>query len=65
MVAPPLWDAKSPWSACFLAGTLDTETYWEEHIRHPALAWLAAGRHGAPLSPEEESPTGRRAPAGC
>ena len=34
-VAPPLWDAGSPWSAIFFKAAEDDETYWDDNIRHP------------------------------
>ena len=52
---PPLWDDNSPWSACILEGTAESEGFWDEHVRHPALAWLAAGKKGNPTAPGEES----------
>ena len=53
IAAPPLWDKASPWSAAFLEGTSEREAFWDDQVRHPALAWMAAGRHGSPAAFEE------------
>ena len=54
LAAPPLWNPSSPWSACFIQGCDDSEQFWNEHVRLPALSWLASGRRGAAISHEEE-----------
>ena len=50
---PPLWNKSLPWSASFLCGIGETEQFWDEHVRHPATAWLAGGRRGIAMSTEE------------
>ena len=44
--APPLWDATKPWSACFMSLASDN-AYWDAHVRHLAVSWLARGKHGS------------------
>ena len=50
---PPLWDVSAPWSAIFLKVAADDEAYWDENVRHPAMAWLAHGSRGAPRPRDE------------
>ena len=49
---PSDWGADSPWTCCFQVLTTD-ETFWSEQVRHPAVAWLAAGGRGAPVAAAE------------
>ena len=55
ITAPPLWDAAAPWSAAFLVGILESEHFWDDQVRHPAIAWMAGGKRGLPLAPTEEA----------
>ena len=50
--APELWDAKRPWIAALHQLVGDT-AFWEDQVRSPANAWVAAGGRGAPRAPEE------------
>ena len=49
---PSDWDVDAPWTCCFRALARD-ETFWAEQVRHPAVAWLAAGGRGAPVAAAE------------
>ena len=50
--APELWDAKRPWVAALHQLVGDT-AFWEDQVRSPANAWVAAGGRGAPRAAEE------------
>ena len=52
---PPLWNKDAPWSAAFLEGASDREPFWDDQVRHPAVAWMASGRKGSPTALEDES----------
>ena len=52
-VAPSDWDATAPWTCCLRCASSDT-VFWDEQVRHPAAAWMAAGGRGIPKAPEEE-----------
>ena len=41
------YSEQKPWSACFRLAAADT-AFWDEQVRHPAAAWVAAGSRGAP-----------------
>ena len=47
------YSVQKPWSACFRLAAADT-AFWDEQVRHPAAAWVAAGSRGAPLAPDEK-----------
>ena len=44
---PSDWSETEPWTCCFRELALD-EVFWNEQVRHPATAWLAAGARGQP-----------------
>ena len=48
----PDWSASAPWTAVLFEAALDND-FWDEHVRHPAAAWMAAGGRGTPLAAEE------------
>ncbi len=50
--APPGWNEARPWNQVFLL-VLEDERFWREQVHTPALAWLATGARGSPLTPEE------------
>eukprot|EP00439_Symbiodinium_sp_Y106_P026471 s8255_g3.t1 len=50
--APELWDPRKPWVASLHRLVNDT-AFWENQVRSPANAWVAAGGKGAPRAPEE------------
>ena len=50
--APHLWDPRKPWIAALHKLVNDT-TFWEDQVRSPANAWVAAGGRGVPKAPEE------------
>ena len=50
---PADYTTAKPWSTCFRMAAADT-SFWDEQVRHPAAAWVAAGSRGAPLAPEEK-----------
>ena len=50
--APELWDPRKPWIAALHKLVNDTG-FWEDQVRSPANAWVAAGGRGAPKNPEE------------
>ena len=49
---PDLWDSRKPWIASMHALVGDT-AFWEDQVRSPANAWMAAGGRGVARSPEE------------
>ena len=49
---PSDWDRSSPWSCCFRE-LISDEKFWSEQVRHPAVAWTAAGGRGAPMATAE------------
>jgi hypothetical protein len=51
--APPDFSAAAPWS-CVLRLAAAHTAFWDEQVRHPGAAWMAAGGRGAPTAPEEE-----------
>ena len=50
---PTDYSEQKLWSACFRLAAADT-AFWDEQVRHPAAAWVAACSRGAPLAPEEK-----------
>ena len=50
--APVGWSEKKPWNFVLLS-VLEDEKFWREQVHTPALAWLATGAKGLPLTPEE------------
>ena len=50
--APAGWSEKKPWNFVLLS-VLEDEKFWREQVHTPALAWLATGAKGLPLTPEE------------
>ena len=50
--APADWDPTRPWNVCFRLAASD-DKFWDEQVRHPAAAWVAAGARGVPLTPDE------------
>ena len=50
---PDRWEERRPWIAAMHAIVNDS-AYWEEQVRAPANAWMAAGGRGVPKNPEED-----------
>ena len=50
---PALWDPASPWSACLLALAQD-DNYWNKQVRNLAMSWMTRGKHGRPLTREQQ-----------
>ena len=48
---PTDYSEQKPRSACFRLAAADT-AFWDEQVRHPAAAWVAAGSRGTPLAPD-------------
>ena len=54
---PPMgWDPAEPWSLVLQAVAGD-DKFWDDQVRHPAAAWVAAGAKGVPTTPEERMDT--------
>jgi len=51
--APADWSEAAPWSAVFRHAAEDVK-FWDDNVRHPAAAWMAAGGRGAPIAPDEK-----------
>ena len=47
---PDLWDSRRPWVASMHMLVGDT-AFWEDQVRSPANAWMAAGGRGVAKSP--------------
>eukprot|EP00971_Amphidinium_carterae_P282459 5607530-Amphidinium_carterae.1 len=59
---PDNFDPETPWSYCFIRAASD-ENFWNENVRHPAAAWVAAGARSELLTPDERHGT-RALPGG-
>eukprot|EP00435_Cladocopium_sp_Y103_P065381 s228_g27.t1 len=50
---PEGFDQDRPWDFVFQALVKD-DTFWQNQVHGPALAWIAAGSHGLPKTPAEQ-----------
>ena len=50
---PADWNEAAPWTTCFKLLAQDDE-FWNDQVRHPAAAWVAAGCKGSLIAPAEQ-----------
>ena len=50
---PSDWNAGNPWTTCYKLLSADDE-FWNEQVRHPAAAWVAAGCKGQLIATSEQ-----------
>ena len=54
---PLMWDPKRPWDFIFNLVAMD-DSFWQQQVISPALAWIAAGSQGKPRTPAEQLAAG-------
>ena len=54
---PLAWDPKRPWDFIFNLVAMD-DSFWQQQVISPALAWIAPGSQGRPKTPAEQLAAG-------